>query len=159
MSKPSSTPKKEPIKRSLCPLCAARTKAEYHTSRCGTKGACCAVFQLTWPRETLRIVVLPGNSDKAKDRVYPGILGNPPTLGVWGKPSLSCKLKLRGSGGMAIPPPLPPPGRNPPYPPPTRNPHAIYNTWARFWGWKIECIVNSARCKSWPARGVAFFVC
>jgi hypothetical protein len=43
---------------------------------------------------------------------------HPPTLGMWGKPSLSCKLRLRGSEAVAIPP-----GEGPPRTPPLR--HAI----------------------------------
>ena len=42
--------------------------------------------------------------------------------------NLSCKLRLRGSGGGQPPPRGPPPTPTPP----TRNPCAIYNTWARF---------------------------
>ena len=53
----------------------------------------------------------------------------------------------------------PPPWAPPHPPPPTRNPCAIYNTWARFGGCKIESILGFARCKGWHARGVAFVAC
>ncbi len=76
--------------------------------------------------------------------------------------SLSCKLRLKGSGGWQPPPPSPRggPSPHPPPPPhPTRNPCAIYNNWARFGGSKIQYIVGFARCKGWRARGVPFFAC
>ena len=72
-----------------------------------------------------------------------------------------CKLRLRGSGGVAPPPH--PRGEgllHPPTTPPSDTQSVCYlQHLGSIWGLENSNILGFARCKGWRARGVAFLAC